>query len=430
MNKKVLKTMIALVLVFLVLCYVLKIFMPEQFVLSIEIKVLIDIGNFIDVHDWLYYIFGITTSFITYWLYLSAVCRRWYLRWYECLTILMVIGTSIGFNFIDVNLCSALNYTSFIFLPLLFGARLKETGVAFTIHILSQFLSLSIRDLPIYFTDVNSVTLLIAGIDAYLWLALLYIYYNYKKEDNKQWDGDCHQSTEKTTSEKKRKSLRLMQKLRDLKKKKQSMSKESKREQRKKNLTKLRVNIRDFILDELWVYVIIIGSIALCSWIFNRWIEGFMFVVAHIVIRRVFDKQFHFDKTAFCLILTCAIIWFAIPISMPIATSLLSSLLIAFLVCFFGYLAQDRVDLLKARKGNGIFDFNHCTREQVIEICNDLDYSKDKTDMAIMFFVDKLKNKQVWEIMCNTQRNVEYDTIKQYKYLIKQDFKNAIKEKE
>lgn len=155
-----------------------------------------------------------------------------------------------------------------------------------------------------------------------------------------------------------------------------------------------------------------------------------MFVVAHIIIRKAFDKQFHFDKTAYCLTLTCAIIWFAIPITFPVATSLLCSIPVAFLICFFGYLAQDRVDLIKSRKGKDIFDFNHCTREQVIEICNDLGYNKDKQELAIMFFIDKLSNKEVWNILCNTQRNVEYDTVKQYKYLIKQDFKNAIKDKE
>ena len=115
---------------------------------------------------------------------------------------------------------------------------------------------------------------------------------------------------------------------------------------------------------------------------------------------------------------------------MPVASSLLSSIPIAFAICFFGYLAQDRVDLLKSIKDKERFDFKNCTKEQVIEVCNALGYNKDKQDLAVMFFVDKLSNKQVWEVLCNTQRNVEWDTVKKYKYRITKDFKSVVKDKE
>ncbi len=69
-------------------------------------------------------------------------------------------------------------------------------------------------------------------------------------------------------------------------------------------------------------------------------------------------------------------------------------------------------------------------KEQVVEICNELGYNKDKQDIAIMFFIEKLSNKQVWEILCNTQRNVEWDTVNKYKYRITKDFKRIINQRE
>lgn len=111
-----------------------------------------------------------------------------------------------------------------------------------------------------------------------------------------------------------------------------------------------KIAIKNFIKHQLWIYLVVISSIALCSWVFNRWLEGLMFCIAHLSIRQVFDKQFHFNKTAYCLALTLAIIWFAIPITLPIAESLLSSIPIAFLICFFGFIAQDRIDLQKQNK--------------------------------------------------------------------------------
>lgn len=182
MNKKVFKTMIALVIVFLLACYILKIFFPEQFILSVENEIIIAIGNYIDGNEWAYYLFGIFTSFLTYWLYLCAVCRKWYLNWWQCLIVLTVIGISIGFTFVDINLYTALSYSSFVFLPMIFRANLKEVGFVYPIHLLSQAITLSVRNLTLYLAVINSLNIFILSIDTYLILLLFYLFLNYKKE--------------------------------------------------------------------------------------------------------------------------------------------------------------------------------------------------------------------------------------------------------
>lgn len=182
MNRKVLKTMIALVIVFLLACYILKIFFPEQFVLSVENEIIIAIGNYIDSNEWAYYLFGIFTSFLTYWLYLCAVCRKWYLNWWQCLVVLAVVGISIGLSFCDTTIYSAFSYTSFIFIPFIFKAEIKEVAITYTVHTFAQHLSLSIRNLPLFMNNINLLTVCVMGFESYLWLFLFYIYFNYKKE--------------------------------------------------------------------------------------------------------------------------------------------------------------------------------------------------------------------------------------------------------
>ena len=135
--------------------------------------------------------------------------------------------------------------------------------------------------------------------------------------------------------------------------------------------------------------MIIVGSILLSAWVSNRWIEGAFFVVEHICIRREFEKQFHFSNTGYCLALTLTIIWLCIPITLPTSVSLLSSIPVAFIVCYLGWIAQDRIDT-KNMFPVKQFDIRHLTKEQVLYICNELGYKKDKQDLAIMFFVDKL----------------------------------------
>lgn len=190
----------------------------------------------------------------------------------------------------------------------------------------------------------------------------------------------------------------------------------------------LKLKIIDFVKKQLWVYAIVFGTIALCSWLFNRWIEGIMFSIAHTCIRNAFDKQFHFNKIAYCLTLTLAIIWFAIPITLPIATSILSSIPIAFGICFVGYIAEDRIELLIYKRRNEMFNLKTCTEEQLIDACNKLGYNKDKQELATMFFIHKLSNTDVWKRLCEQQKNVDIDTVKQYKYRMKKELKKLVKE--
>lgn len=429
MNKKVLKTMIALVIVFLLACYILKIFFPEQFVLSVENETIIVIGEYIDNNEWANYIFGIITSFITYWLYLCAVCKRWYLKWYEIIIVLLVIGGSIGLSLLDTNIYSAYSVITFIVLPLIFKSDLKSVAIVFSIHSLSQTMSLTIRNLPMYITSLNNLVILILSLDMYFWLLLFYISFNYIREDKEKWDGNYRLSTENKTVEKKEKSQELIEKLSRWKQTKQFIKKLFQKENLKKNLRKLKLSAKDFITDELWVYLIVIGSIILCAWLFNRWIEGIMFCIAHLVIRRVFNKQFHFNSTAYCLTLTLAIIWFAIPITMPLTTSLLSSIPIAFIVCFFGFIAQDRVDLLIEVKrldnyaNELVLKLNHkdiyaMNEDELYEHCRNCGLSEEDCKIAYFIVIERLKGKELYEAINYSERHAKrkrkkiLDTIK------------------
>lgn len=138
--------------------------------------------------------------------------------------------------------------------------------------------------------------------------------------------------------------------------------------QKSKRLILLKINLRNFIKHQLATSILILLSISLCAWLFNRWVEAFLFVVAHICIRNSFDKQFHFNKTAYCLSLTLAIIWFAIPVTLPITASLLSSIPIAYLICFFGFIAQDRLDVILK---------NHDLEKEMDSLISELKLYKD-----------------------------------------------------
>lgn len=182
MNKKVIKIMIALVMVFLVALYVLKIFFPEQFMMAIQNERIVAFGNMVDNSWWLHEICAIITSFVTYWLYLCACTRKWSLNWKEIVAVLLVIAITHGLYEWDVNIASGFSIISMFMLPAIFKADLTPTAVTFSFHYTAQLLSTKIRSLPMLLTNVNYATILLMTFECYFWLLLFYLYFNYNKK--------------------------------------------------------------------------------------------------------------------------------------------------------------------------------------------------------------------------------------------------------
>ena len=152
MNKKVLKVMLVLVVVVLLFLYVAKLFFPEQFVLVVENKNIVAIGNYIQTHLWADLVFGILSSFATYSMYLCAVCQKWRLNWKEIILVLVTIGINIGLSYWNAGLASHFSIASMLILPLICKSNLKNVAIVFSVHGLAQVLSLMIRNLPMYMT--------------------------------------------------------------------------------------------------------------------------------------------------------------------------------------------------------------------------------------------------------------------------------------
>lgn len=183
MNKKVFITMLSLCVAFLAGLYILKIFFPQELVIAVENERLIEIGKFIDGNKLLYYIFSGFTAFITYWLYCCACSSKLYLKWYETLEVLAVVIFVRILSFYDNNLATALEHTAFIFLPFIMKSNYKNVVVCFTVHSFSQVLSLGIRNLPMYFADATTLSIIVLAIDVYLWLVICYMLFNNKKKE-------------------------------------------------------------------------------------------------------------------------------------------------------------------------------------------------------------------------------------------------------
>jgi hypothetical protein len=185
MNKKVFVSMLALCVTFLAGLYIAKIFFPQEFMMSIQNERIIKIGTYIDTHKWLYYVCCGITAFITYYLYCCASSGRIRLAWYEILEIVGVIVVIRAISFYDDTLATAIELASFLFLPYLLKGKLKNCAITYTVHTISQGLSLSIRSLPLYLHSANFITFLFMTFECYFWLILNCIIMNYQNKEEK-----------------------------------------------------------------------------------------------------------------------------------------------------------------------------------------------------------------------------------------------------
>ena len=182
-----------------------------------------------------------------------------------------------------------------------------------------------------------------------------------------------------------------------------------------RNKIRLKVTIRDFIKDQLPAHIIILSSVALCSWLFGRWVQGVQFCIAHYTIRNAFDKQFHFNKTAYCIGLSLLIVWFSIPSTLPLSVSLLSGIPVAFIICIIGFVVQDRIDLIVATRKldkyvddllNNIShkDIYAMTDDELYEHCRTCGLSEEDCRIAHFVVFDRLKGKELYDAIGYSKR--------------------------
>ena len=93
-----------------------------------------------------------------------------------------------------------------------------------------------------------------------------------------------------------------------------------------------------------------IAFVFTCAWLFDKYVKAVMFCVAHIVIRKYFDKQYHSGSIAVCMFITLSVIFFGIAYALPTAISLLSTIPMCFAISWVGYITQDRIDNLRNNK--------------------------------------------------------------------------------
>ena len=130
-----------------------------------------------------------------------------------------------------------------------------------------------------------------------------------------------------------------------------------------------------------------------------------MFCIAHIVVRRVFDKQYRCGTTSMCTSLTLTIAFFGIATILPVAISLLSTIPICCFISWVGYIAQDRIDLLKKHKDEEIFMMDE---EKLRELGRVKGLTEIQQDILVHRLIDRWKISQICEYRKYGRSTIKY----------------------
>ena len=172
-----------------------------------------------------------------------------------------------------------------------------------------------------------------------------------------------------------------------------------------KTKTDFLLEIEKFFTEQLWQLLIVVAFVSLCAWLFDKWIEAIMFCIAHTIVRRHFEKQYHCKTTGLCLITTLTIAFFGIATILPVTLSILSTVPMCCFISWIGYIAQDRMDLLKKRKSEEIFMM---TEEQLRELGKINGLSDFQQEILVHRLIDRWKISQICEYRKYGRTTIKY----------------------
>ena len=109
---------------------------------------------------------------------------------------------------------------------------------------------------------------------------------------------------------------------------------------------------------------------------------------------------------------------------LPIPYTVFNSLIVAFGCCLILYLValetNEKKELKREnaklrRQLEAFLNKETSPKDKLLELCATKGVSKRDTQIAIMYYIDRMRPKQIWKWLCEHGENMEYDSV--YKLL-------------
>lgn len=170
----------------------------------------------------------------------------------------------------------------------------------------------------------------------------------------------------------------------------------------------------ELIFKTVMGYVVILVALFSVSWLFDKVINAVIILMSYGGTRWVFPLTYHAKTDRGCIMFTIACFSIAIIIALPINLSIVASVIVGMAISTFLFFLQYFIDLKASTK---VTD-----KEAFIEKCKSIGYNDLKTEMAIKFFIDNEKPKDVWLWLLETKKSdIEWDSVRRLKCVMKKE---------
>ena len=170
---------------------------------------------------------------------------------------------------------------------------------------------------------------------------------------------------------------------------------------------KTKLNIK-FYSRKVGGYLAFLLTVLFFGWLCSKLLESMFVLVGYVATRFLVPKIKHFSTTQKCISVSSATFMFfvsiiCIPDNVSIMWNMLAGSFIPIVMYIESLLFEPQTE-----------------KDKLIALCKKHNYNELKTQIAIKFFVDKEKPKDVWVWLCDEQNyDIEWDSVKTMKYRMK-----------
>ena len=138
-------------------------------------------------------------------------------------------------------------------------------------------------------------------------------------------------------------------------------------------------------------------------------------VVSLLLTRVNIEKKYavyHCGTVFVCMITSVLVCLLGVHLSLPVNISLISNIVVGVVFAIISWKIQEYIDL----------KHKYSAKDELIYKCHELNYNPLNTEIAVKFFIEHQKPKEVWLWLCETQENpMSWDSVKNLKSKMKKD---------
>ena len=170
-------------------------------------------------------------------------------------------------------------------------------------------------------------------------------------------------------------------------------------------------------------FAFVIGLLIGFSFLIGKPIEFILIFLPYFISKNFYTVQFHSKSLKQCFTLSLMVFALAtmavVPSNFSIMFSVLFGCAIAFVSYKFGivqrklndydYIApryNQLVEFYKEATTPKPFSTDTCSKDELIARCNELKFSKENTDLAVEFFINRTKHSIIADRLCIDEKSV------------------------